>query len=53
MPFTKISSGKDKGKYKSPSGRKFSKKQVAAYYATNGFSKKTEKTSKYRASKKK
>lgn len=37
MPFTKITSGKDKGKYKSPSGRKWSKKQVIAYYATNGF----------------
>lgn len=33
MPFTKV--GKDK--YKSPSGRTFSKKQVAMYYATNGF----------------
>lgn len=37
MPFTKITQGKDKGKYKSPSGREFSKKQVVAYYATNGF----------------
>ena len=33
MPFTKIS----KNKYKSPSGRTFSKKQVQLYYATNGF----------------
>lgn len=40
MPFTKISFGKDKGKYRSPSGRKWSKKQVVAYYATNGFKKK-------------
>lgn len=31
MPFTKI-----KGGYKSPSGRKFTKKQVALYYATKG-----------------
>lgn len=43
MPFTKITSGKDKGKYKSPSGRKWSKKQVVAYYATNGFKKKVKK----------
>lgn len=40
MPFTKITSGKDKGKYRSPSGKKWSKKQVVAYYATNGFKKK-------------
>lgn len=33
MPFTKITSGKDKGKYKSPSGRKFSKTQVKLLYA--------------------
>jgi hypothetical protein len=39
MPFTKITQGKDKGKYKSPSGREFTKKQVIAYYATNGFTK--------------
>lgn len=32
MPFKK--SGK---KYKSPSGRTFPKKQVALYYATDGF----------------
>lgn len=35
MPFTKQKSGK----YKSPSGRTFTKKQVALYYATNGFQK--------------
>jgi len=34
MPFTKIGS-----KYKSPSGRTFTKKQVALYYATDGFKK--------------
>lgn len=33
MPFTKIGSNK----YKSPSGRTFTKKQVELYYATNGF----------------
>lgn len=35
MPFKKI--GK---KYVSPSGKKFTKKQVALYYATKGFTKK-------------
>ena len=29
-----------KNKYKSPSGRTFTKKQVAMYYATGGFKKK-------------
>ncbi len=33
MPFTKIGPNK----YTSPSGRKFTKKQVSMYYATNGF----------------
>lgn len=35
MPFNKIAPNK----YKSPSGRTFSKKQVIAYYATDGFKK--------------
>lgn len=39
MPFKKTSSGK----YKSPSGRTFTKKQVALYYATSGFTKKPKK----------
>lgn len=34
MPFK----NKGGGKYKSPSGRTFTKKQVVAYYATDGFS---------------
>lgn len=38
MPFKKIS----KDKYKSPSGRTFTKNQVKAYYATDGFKKKTK-----------
>jgi len=42
MPFSKITSGKNKGKYRSPSGRIFSAAQVRAYYATNGFKKKTK-----------
>lgn len=35
MPFAKQSNGK----YKSPSGRTFTKKQVKMYYATDGFKK--------------
>ena len=33
MPFLKIS----RDKYKSPSGKIYSKKQVQAYYASDGF----------------
>lgn len=33
MPFKKVG----KNRYKSPSGRTFTKKQVALYYATQGF----------------
>lgn len=33
MPFTK----QGNGKYKSPSGKTFTKKQVELYYATDGF----------------
>lgn len=36
MPFKKVSSND----YVSPSGRHFTKKQVALYYATGGFKKK-------------
>jgi hypothetical protein len=36
MPFKKITSGPDKGKYRSPSGRKFTSAQVRMYYATGG-----------------
>jgi len=35
MPFKKVG----KNKYKSPSGRIFTTKQVKMYYATNGFKK--------------
>ena len=42
MPFTKVG----KNKYKSPSGRIFTKKQVIAYYATDGFKKKVKKRKK-------
>lgn len=37
MPFKKITSGKKKGKYRSPSGRTYTSKQVKAYYATGGW----------------
>ncbi len=36
MPFKKVTKGKDKGKYKSPSGKVFNKKQVDLYYAKGG-----------------
>lgn len=39
MPFTPIKKGADKGKFKSPSGRVFTDKQVKLYYATGGFNK--------------
>lgn len=39
MPFKKVA----KNTYKSPSGRAFTKKQVAMYYATDGFKKKPKK----------
>jgi hypothetical protein len=39
MPFRKITSGKNKGKYKSPSGRVFTAAQVRMYYANDGFPK--------------
>lgn len=35
MPFKKVNN-----KYVSPSGRKYTKKQVKLYYATKGFTKK-------------
>ena len=36
MPFTRIKSGPGRGKYKSPSGRVFTDKQVKFYYHTSG-----------------
>ena len=33
MPFKKIKSGKNKGKYESPTGKILTKKQVQAYYS--------------------
>ena len=43
MPFKKVNKGKCKGKYVSPSGKCFTKKQVALYYATDGTFNKTKK----------
>ena len=43
MPFSKITRGKNKGKYKSPSGRVWTPEQVVDYYATEGFTKKVTK----------
>ncbi len=40
MPFTKQSNGK----YKSPSGRTFTKKAVQAYYASDGFTEPVKKS---------
>jgi hypothetical protein len=37
MPFTKILRGKDRGKYRSPSGRVYTLQQIRAYYATGGW----------------
>ena len=39
MPFKKVGPNK----YKSPSGRTYTKKQVVAYYATDGFKRKPKK----------
>lgn len=40
MPFRKIRTGQDAGKYRSPSGRVFTGAQVRKYYANNGWPKK-------------
>lgn len=48
MPFKKVGPNK----YKSPSGKTFSKKQVALYYATDGFKKKPRKKRRTKSSKK-
>ena len=37
MPFRKIQRGKDKGKFRSPSGRVMTLEQVRAYYSKRGF----------------
>lgn len=46
MPFNKITSGKDAGKYKSPSGRVMTKGQVTAYHASKSSNKTSPKSGK-------
>lgn len=46
MPFKKITHGKNKGKYRSRSGKLYTKKQVNAYYATDGFKRSLKKRKK-------
>ena len=36
MPFKKIKSGENKGKYRSPSGKIWTAAQIRAYYAKKG-----------------
>lgn len=40
MPWKRITSGKDKGKYRSPRGTILNAAQLRLYYATDGFTKK-------------
>lgn len=44
MPFKRIARGKSKGKYRSPSGRTYTAKQVRFYYASSGFQRKPRKS---------
>jgi len=37
MPFKKITHGKNKGKYRSESGKIYTKKQIKLYHLTKGF----------------
>lgn len=43
MPFKKI---RGSNQYRSPSGRKYTARQVRAYYATNGFARSPRKRKK-------
>tara|TARA_R100001530_G_scaffold130348_1_gene101227 strand:- start:518 stop:682 length:165 start_codon:yes stop_codon:yes gene_type:complete len=43
MPFTKIKSGENKGKYKSAYGRIYTENQIKMYYSTSGWKKKSKK----------
>ena len=52
MPFKRITSGKNKGKYRSPSGRIYTAKQVRAYYATKGWQRQPRKTKRKKKRKK-
>jgi hypothetical protein len=40
MPFKKVTHGKNKGKFTSPSGKLWTLKQMRLYYATDKFKKK-------------
>jgi len=40
MPFKRITHGHLKGKFRTPSGKVFTIKQVRLYYATEGFKRK-------------
>jgi len=40
LPFRKITTGKNAGKYRSDSGRIYTLKQMRLYYATKGFKRK-------------
>ena len=48
MPYSKIMTGPNKGKYKSESGKVMTEKQMKSYYATDGFTKNTRKKAKYK-----
>jgi len=50
VPFKKIASGVDKGKYRSPSGRVMTGAQVRAYYARTGEGSSMPRSSKSKAS---
>ena len=43
MPFTRIKRGKNKGKYKSETGKIYTERQVRAYHATRGWKRKPKK----------
>lgn len=43
MPFTKVKGGG----YRSPSGKRYTARQVRAYYATSGFKRKPRKVRKH------
>jgi len=43
MPFKRITKGKNKGKYRTPSGKVYTAKQVKAYHATGGWKRKSRK----------
>lgn len=40
MPWKRIAKGRNRGKYRGKKGRIWTRKQIALYYATDGFTKK-------------